>query len=210
MGEVSSGTGVTTRDTVQGKGRKRLPMSKPLRAKILSEASGICAYCGGTADRVDHIRPFSADPVDLEANLVAACRLCNALAGDKQFASFEAKRKWILQRRLERADLVSGRGYKKPPKWEPPKPDRKHHRRPIEWPVGGSAKAAVRRRLLEMNASGMGWRQIGEKLGVSPGTACRVAKGGYWPKRKDIRVALGVQRRPRKPKICPKCGAPVG
>ena len=74
-------------------------------------------------------------------------------------------------------------------------------------PVTG--RDAARQRLRELHRVLGSWRAVGDEIGIPPGTACRVAKGGYWPKRKTIRELLVVQRRPRKPKTCPKCGAEV-
>lgn len=72
-----------------------------------------------------------------------------------------------------------------------------------------TGRDGVRLHLRELHRVLGTWRAVGAQIGVSAGTVCRVAKGGYWPKRKAIRERL-VQRRPRKPRLCPKCGEPVG
>ena len=80
---------------------------------------------------------------------------------------------------------------------------------PSHWtPVTG--RDAARKSLRELYRVLGSWRAVGDRIGIPPGTACRVAKGGYWPKRKAIRELLVVQRRPRRPRLCPKCGEPIG
>jgi len=62
-------------------------------------------------EALDHIRPYDADPVHLASNLVPSCKLCNSIAGAKQFGSFNAKRRFILRRRQERMDQVRRRSF---------------------------------------------------------------------------------------------------
>jgi hypothetical protein len=61
---------------------------------------------------------------------------------------------------------------------------------------------------------GLSWRRIaalGQFSGVGHSTLWRFARLGIVPRKRQDRVLLGlVQRRPRKPKTCPVCGAPVG
>lgn len=51
------------------------------RLFVLCRDRGLCGYCGGTAAEVDHIRPRVRDGSNHPANLVAACRSCNASKG---------------------------------------------------------------------------------------------------------------------------------
>jgi hypothetical protein len=58
-----------------------------------------CRYCGDPAETVDHIVPWSYGGRDDEDNLTAACAICNVLAANKVFDTFEEKRRSVLQRR---------------------------------------------------------------------------------------------------------------
>ena len=70
---------------------------------ILDRDGGICMYCQEElAAEVDHAKPWSWDHDDDPENLVASCRLCNALAGDMVFDSFEEKQEYILAKRKRR------------------------------------------------------------------------------------------------------------
>ena len=55
---------------------------KQLRLRILMRDGYECAYCGETADTVDHVisRAVGGDMWDPE-NLVAACKRCNSAKG---------------------------------------------------------------------------------------------------------------------------------
>jgi 5-methylcytosine-specific restriction endonuclease McrA len=57
---------------------------KQLRLRILMRDGYECAYCGETADTVDHVisRASGGDMWDAE-NLVAACKRCNSMKGDR-------------------------------------------------------------------------------------------------------------------------------
>ncbi|ARF55098.1 HNH endonuclease [Streptomyces gilvosporeus] len=70
--------------------RRRRPSSRPAlqvarrsrpapysRAEILARWSG-CAYCDGAAEELDHVVPLARGGRDVAANVVAACRDCNA------------------------------------------------------------------------------------------------------------------------------------
>ena len=56
---------------------------KKIRLKVLNRDAYTCAYCGDTANEVDHIWPKSKGGEDTLDNLVAACRRCNILKKDK-------------------------------------------------------------------------------------------------------------------------------
>lgn len=76
----------------------------------------------------------------------------------------------------------------------------------------GSFTPQAREALLGMKRR-MSWREIAsldQFRGVEMMTLWRFARLGIVPKKRRDRVLLGlVQRRPRKPKLCPKCGAAI-
>ncbi|GAU67323.1 hypothetical protein SSP35_04_04110 [Streptomyces sp. NBRC 110611] len=56
----------------------RRPRPAPYdRVEILARWAG-CAYCDGPAEELDHVLPFARGGRDVAANVVAACRNCNA------------------------------------------------------------------------------------------------------------------------------------
>jgi hypothetical protein len=60
---------------------------------------GICQYCGGPADSIDHIVPWSYRHDNSTSNLVAACMPCNLAAHNMVFPTLVAKREFILAAR---------------------------------------------------------------------------------------------------------------
>jgi len=70
-------------------------------------------------------------------------------------------------------------GYKIPPR-----------RRTLEFHV--TKRNTISKRLAALYRSGMSWRAIGTKFGVSGGMAFRVATQGYEPRKASIRAALGL------------------
>ena len=55
----------------------------PWQEAELRRDRNMCAYCGGYADTVDHVLPRCRGGGDSWFNLVAACRYCNGLKGDR-------------------------------------------------------------------------------------------------------------------------------
>lgn len=59
-----------------------MPISKRLRYEILRRDNHTCRYCGGVAPdvklTVDHVTPVALGGSDAPANLVTACKDCNA------------------------------------------------------------------------------------------------------------------------------------
>lgn len=53
------------------------------RTVVLRRDGWTCWYCGGYADTVDHVVPYTMSHDNTPANLVAACRSCNARKGDR-------------------------------------------------------------------------------------------------------------------------------
>jgi DNA-directed RNA polymerase subunit RPC12/RpoP len=83
--------------------------------KVYKRDGYICQYCGYNprtspdfiALCIDHIIPYSFGGSYRMENLVVACAQCNTIASNKVFCSFEEKKKYILQRRLEKKYFVS-------------------------------------------------------------------------------------------------------
>ena len=73
------------------------------------------------------------------------------------------------------------------------------------------AKTAI---LALHDTAGQSWREIagmGQFAGIGHSTLWRFARLGIVPHKRRDRVLLGlVQRRPRKPRLCPKCGELIG
>jgi 5-methylcytosine-specific restriction endonuclease McrA len=59
-----------------------MPVTKRTRYEVLRRDNHTCRYCGGAAPdttlTVDHVTPVALGGTDDPANLVAACRDCNA------------------------------------------------------------------------------------------------------------------------------------
>jgi 5-methylcytosine-specific restriction endonuclease McrA len=60
------------------------PQTKQLwftRKAVLERERFACAYCGGAADTVDHVRPRTDGGISCYTNCVACCRRCNSRKG---------------------------------------------------------------------------------------------------------------------------------
>jgi 5-methylcytosine-specific restriction endonuclease McrA len=53
------------------------------RRAVLDRDGHACAYCGGRADTIDHVRPRSRGGTHVWTNVVAACARCNHRKGDR-------------------------------------------------------------------------------------------------------------------------------
>ena len=73
--------------------------------EIMEHYAYICQYCGEDAEHVDHIIPWRYGGRDELGNLVAACAMCNHIAGGKVFDTFDEKRAYILSRRPKHNDI---------------------------------------------------------------------------------------------------------
>lgn len=60
--------------------RREVPLT---RRAVLDRDSHACAYCGGRADTIDHVRPRSRGGIHAWTNVVAACARCNHRKGDR-------------------------------------------------------------------------------------------------------------------------------
>jgi 5-methylcytosine-specific restriction endonuclease McrA len=72
----------------------RIPNSRLIpvsRRGVLRRDSQRCAYCGGTATTIDHVKPRSRGGADSWENLVACCLRCNNKKGDRTLAEMNWK-----------------------------------------------------------------------------------------------------------------------
>lgn len=89
---------------------------KKIRLRILMRDGYECYWCGMDADTVDHIIPVAKGGLDIDDNLVAACRKCNFSKRDKLPDEF-------IMERMRRGSLFSEtdstqpilRGFNSPP-----------------------------------------------------------------------------------------------
>lgn len=56
------------------------------RRAVLARDGGLCAYCSGAADTIDHVQPRAHGGQHRWENVVAACRACNNRKGDRTLA----------------------------------------------------------------------------------------------------------------------------
>jgi 5-methylcytosine-specific restriction endonuclease McrA len=74
----------------------RIPSSRLIpvsRRGVLRRDGQRCAYCGGSANTIDHVLPRSRGGEDSWENLVACCLRCNNEKGDRT----PAEMKWTLR-----------------------------------------------------------------------------------------------------------------
>jgi hypothetical protein len=91
-----------------------LKRSKHNYKKTYIRDNYICQYCNYNprvnaefvALWIDHILPFSVGGGNTLNNLVVACQECNTIAYAKIFKTFEDKKKYILQRRIDKGLYV--------------------------------------------------------------------------------------------------------
>ncbi len=135
---------------------KRKPMTPQQRARILQENNYRCAYCGDPANCVDHIVPYAYDPHNKDKNLVAACSICNAIAGSQIFENFIAKQSYILEerkslkwrRRIANQEQIV-MPHIEPPKSKPPKQKKERVRKPPKSKEPKSPRPPREPRILE-------------------------------------------------------------
>jgi 5-methylcytosine-specific restriction endonuclease McrA len=78
--------------------QRRCHLSPGFRQSFIERDGLLCAYCGYEADQVDHIIPWSYGGTSDPENLVACCGICNNIAYNKVFNTFEAKREHVRSR----------------------------------------------------------------------------------------------------------------
>ena len=55
------------------------------RQRIFDAWQHCCAYCGASADTLDHIKPRHKGGATIVSNLVPACKNCNRCKGSEQW-----------------------------------------------------------------------------------------------------------------------------
>ena len=87
----------------------RKKVSLVLRAAVMTRDGGVCRYCGQPATVVDHLFPVCRGGENSLENLVASCGPCNAKASGLYFATFEARKAFILDPARETPDVMTMR-----------------------------------------------------------------------------------------------------
>ena len=65
---------------------------KKIRRRILQRDLWECYWCGADANTVDHLVPVAKGGLDIDENLVAACKKCNYSKQDKMPDEFQLQR----------------------------------------------------------------------------------------------------------------------
>ena len=88
--------------------------------QIINKTGGMCAYCGGDADQVDHINPRIKGGKNNEENLVCVCKRCNVIKNCHTLESFREKlfrhlnkiphftdiqKEWLLNKEFKMPDI---------------------------------------------------------------------------------------------------------
>lgn len=89
-----------------GTERRNFRITKKMIRLLLEYSNGCCLYCEEMARsnyHVDHIRPIACGGSNHIDNLCLSCPKCNLLAGGKFFASFAAKKLYILKTKKKKS-----------------------------------------------------------------------------------------------------------
>lgn len=78
------------------------------RRGVLRRDAFICAYCGKSANTIDHVIPRSRGGKNTWENLVAACLLCNSRKADKMLSQLGWQLRTTPHRPRMGGHLVSG------------------------------------------------------------------------------------------------------
>lgn len=79
-----------------------------LRRGIFDAWGSGCAYCGGQADTLDHIRPVARGGLTVRTNLVPACQRCNYAKGHADALDwFRAHHGWSTDREQRLLDWIA-------------------------------------------------------------------------------------------------------
>lgn len=74
---------------IREQNRKRVAEHrKRKRQELIGEPIKSCAYCGRSANTVDHIKPISKGGPDVPENVVSCCKSCNSSKKDKDLKDF--------------------------------------------------------------------------------------------------------------------------
>ncbi|MFF1911007.1 HNH endonuclease [Streptomyces sp. NPDC058239] len=91
-------------------GRKKHPTWVWLM--VLSANDGRCVYCGGAAETMDHVIPWSRGGLDSYYNMVPACDRCNDTKNDKTPIEWAVQRefreRWPLRTRRRNSQTLRG------------------------------------------------------------------------------------------------------
>jgi hypothetical protein len=88
-GYISQGTELVPKKTSKNRFRKQ----------IFQEWNHECAYCGNSADTLDHVLAKSKGGMTVKNNLIAACRICNGSKTDKPMKEwFRSQPFWSQER----------------------------------------------------------------------------------------------------------------
>ena len=72
------------------------------REAVFAAWAGRCAYCGGIADSLDHIRPRHRGGATVMRNLASACRPCNQLKASESWEVwFRRQSFWSAEREAD-------------------------------------------------------------------------------------------------------------
>lgn len=80
--------GAAIRARVYGRKRATEPIEPLTRELVIEGFNGRCAYCGRTAETLDHLAPVKHGGASRRGNLVAACRSCNSRKGTRDLDDF--------------------------------------------------------------------------------------------------------------------------
>jgi 5-methylcytosine-specific restriction endonuclease McrA len=71
--------------------RNRVPLT---RAALMRRDNYLCAYCGSSADTIDHVVPRSKGGAHVWENCVASCTRCNHRKADRLIEDLGWKLRW--------------------------------------------------------------------------------------------------------------------
>ena len=81
---------------------------KKIRERILRRDLWECYWCGADANTVDHLVPVAKGGLDVDENLVAACKKCNYSKQDKLPDEFQLQRAGLFLQGDSTAHLSRG------------------------------------------------------------------------------------------------------
>lgn len=163
----------------------RKNVSKSVRYKILRETNFMCIYCGGDANQVDHIIPYSYSQNNDESNLIPTCGVCNNIASNKVFDSLAHKMLFIQRRRKAKKlfPIVSDIRI----------PDNDVRNEFPEHKLFDTIKEIKAYFIvLSMDYS---YNEIAQTYGINKGVVWKIIKSNYEPKKNEIRRNLGLPPR---------------
>lgn len=83
---------------------------RSFRATIFEAWSHRCAYCGDTAQSLDHVLPKARGGLTVRVNLVAACLVCNRRKGHREvFSWWREQPYWSELGQARLIDWLTGR-----------------------------------------------------------------------------------------------------